>query len=175
MLEIEQFVVGPLENNSYLITEDLRGYLIDPGIGSGSINNKLVSQGIVLKAIILTHGHFDHIMGVSEMMGSFPDTPIYIHQQDAKMLTDPVLNGSAMMSQPYRLNYPTRALEYGSFEIEGLALEVIALPGHTPGGCGIVIENVCFTGDSLFAGSIGRTDLPGGNHQQLLQSCRDGL
>ena len=133
--------------------------------------------GLQVRAVLLTHGHFDHIMGLDELLKEFP-VPVYAHEAEAELLGDARLNSSAGM---YGRGYTFTKAEYLKdgqvVTIAGFEIRVIHTPGHTAGGCCYYIpaEGVLISGDTLFHASIGRTDLPTGSSSQLVRSVRERL
>jgi glyoxylase-like metal-dependent hydrolase (beta-lactamase superfamily II) len=156
---------------------------IDPAAPAGAFVDWLEAEGLGLEAILLTHGHSDHISGVGEVRARTGDPPIVVGASDAAMLPDPSANLSAMFGAPTRCPLADRIVEAGD-KVASASLEfrVLALPGHTPGGVGYLLEPeatggapVAFSGDAVFAGSIGRTDFPGGDGARLLASIADEI
>lgn len=161
-VKIEVITVGFLATNCYLLyEEDSRlAALIDPGDEAGKIINRLERLKLTLKCIIHTHGHFDHTQADSEIKKT-TQAQILIHQADALML------GKVK---------PDILLKSGDIiEIGKIKLKVIHTPGHTPGGICLATEEFIFTGDTLFQNAVGRTDLPGGNEENLWRSIREKL
>ncbi len=163
-MDVIRIVNGELETNSYLIVAGKEAIVIDPA--TQIVKTKVDDLGVDVIAIVNTHGHFDHIGG-----NQFFSVPIYIHTLDAAMLTDPNLNLSihfslSIVSPPgdYAFSKNER-LNIGPFDIE-----VIHTPGHTLGSVSLLIDHALFTGDTLFKGSIGRTDLPGGDYEAMRSS-----
>jgi len=173
MINLKQFVVGPLETNAYLVINSVNSaFLIDPAGGYKLISDYLETNEINLKFIILTHGHFDHIE-TAELF----NLPIYIHQADQQLLTDPTLNGSEFFGSPLILDSSNLKIITIDSEInfDSSQIKVIHTPGHTAGGISLNIDQYLFTGDTLFYHSIGRTDLVTGNYDTIIASIRNKL
>ena len=179
---MESMTVGILATNCYLLLcDDTReSLIIDPGFSieeANTVLERIRRSRAKVKYIVNTHGHFDHISG----NGLLKDTlkaEILIHKDDACMLTDPSRNLSYMLGLTIISPKPDRLLEDGEkIEVGELQLIVMHTPGHTEGSISLYweAENAVFTGDTLFAGSVGRTDLPGASLQKLLKSLNDKL
>lgn len=181
MLEIERFILGPIQTNSYLIADPStqKAVVIDPAWEGSQIVKEARKRGWTMTAIWLTHAHFDHIGGVVGVVDEIPpgkrgSLPIGLHQEDMEIWKN---KGGAPMfgmeldpgPQPNLLFEHGQSLSLGSFRFE-----VRFAPGHTPGHVMFYCseEEVLFSGDVLFQGGIGRTDLPGGNHRTLLHSIQ---
>jgi glyoxylase-like metal-dependent hydrolase (beta-lactamase superfamily II) len=174
-MEIQQFVNTVAMENTYLLTADTGAQLlIDPGS-----DLQYLSGTIKPAAILLTHAHFDHIMGLSAVRERFPDVEIWLAEEEKDWLHQPDLNASTLLlgqpvSTPSATNYfaGNQKLKIADFE-----LEIRATPGHSIGGVSFVFhqEKAIFTGDALFQNSIGRTDLSTGNYSQLIHSIKSGL
>ena len=165
---------GPVETIGYLIVDLLAGsaLVIDvPFQSAGDILATLAEQGWELTAIAITHGHWDHTGDAASLAGA-TGAPVSIHRLDEAMLVTPQSYGFALPF-PLRGMTPDRLLEHGDVLVCGsLRFEVLHVPGHTPGHVALFerSEGILFTGDVLFRGSIGRTDLPGGSYDVLLDS-----
>lgn len=169
--------LGAFGTNCYVIacTETGESAIIDPGADDPWLAETLAANGLEPDAVLLTHGHLDHIGGIASAR-RLTGASVAIHGEDAPMLTDPRLNGSAYFGMPVTAPAPDRLLRDGDELCVGnLRFSVIHTPGHTPGGCCFYTEGHLFAGDTLFAGSIGRTDLAGGNYDTLIQSIKGKL
>ena len=176
---LKRLVIGALETNCYLIAcvKTKKAAVIDPGGEEGTdlILNLLQKNNFNLKYIINTHGHIDHIAG-NNLLKTKTEALLLIHRLDADMLVDANKNFSSFMGKEICPPPADKFLEEGSeIPLGRLKLTVIHTPGHTPGGISLALDNIVFTGDTLFAGSIGRTDLPGGSYQDLQKSIKENL
>lgn len=180
-MKIDQLILGAYETNCYVLRsspDTVDCLVIDPGLDAEPLIEFLQEQRLRPLAIILTHGHIDHIAGVETIRGYFPSVKVFIHELDAEMLTEPHTNLSAMMGMAFRTDAQDETLHEGDvIEQAGVKLAVLHTPGHTPGGICLYSkdEGVAFVGDTLFAESIGRTDFPGGSMTQLLDGIREKL
>ncbi len=176
----QQIPLGTLQTNCYIIENPDKSCLIfDPGAEGKKLIHLLNTRGLKPAAILLTHAHFDHIGAVNEVRDAYK-IPVYIHKQEEKWLSDPALNGSQyfMMAKPTRVNPADQIIKNeGPMKIADFAFTLFHTPGHSPGSVTYYFEKegVAISGDALFQGGIGRTDLPGGNQAQLLKSIHDKL
>lgn len=169
MLQIKEVTVGMVSTCCYLLWDDTRDdcIVIDPGDEADRI--RLAAQGKHIAAILLTHGHFDHIGAVKALMDT--DTALVIHAQDAPMLLDAQQNASFLIGRAVTACAATRTVREGDeLCYAGMILRVLHTPGHTAGSVCYQVENCLFTGDTLFHYGYGRTDLPSGSMSQLRQS-----
>jgi glyoxylase-like metal-dependent hydrolase (beta-lactamase superfamily II) len=174
---VDTLIVGDLEMNCYLFgsVATHEAVIIDPGADADFIMEAVRERKAVVKAIILTHGHFDHIGALEEVRKEYA-CPVMIHRDDADALTNPMINLSALTGEPIDCAAAERILNGGDrIDVGDVTLEVIHTPGHTRGGICLKCGSVLFAGDVLFNSGIGRTDLPGGSHHQLERSIMDKL
>ena len=163
--------VGELATRCYVLWLEGRDdcLVIDPGAEAETIRRACGGKRIA--AILLTHGHFDHIGAVRGLMAE--DTVLAVHRLDAPLLSDPQANVSWMLGRSVTAPAPTRLLEEGDeVEAAGMTLQVLHTPGHTPGGVCYALGENLFTGDTMFDRGYGRTDLPGGDEAALIRSLR---
>jgi len=176
---LKRLVVGSLETNCYLVAceKTKKAAVIDPGGDDeiDSILNLLQKNNFDLKYIINTHGHIDHIAG-NNLLKSKTKGLLLIHRLDADMLVNANKNFSSFMGKEICSPPADKLLEEGDeISLGRLNLTVIHTPGHTPGGISLILNDFVFTGDTLFAGGIGRTDLPGGSYQGIIKSIKEKL
>ncbi|MBC8588683.1 MBL fold metallo-hydrolase [Tissierellaceae bacterium BX21] len=163
--------------NCYIVfSEKTRsGIVIDPGGDVDDIVSNLDKNNIHVKYIVLTHGHGDHIGGVKELKEKL-NVPVVIHKEDAEMLEDASLNLSSTMAMGEIEITPDKTVEDGDTLVFGeLKGRIIHTPGHTMGGMCLLVEENLFCGDTLFKGSVGRSDLYGGNHGILMNSIKEKI
>ncbi len=175
-MDVRTFAGGGFGQNAYLTFCGRSAAAIDPGAGAARMAEAVVSEGLDLEAIVLTHAHIDHIEGVHEIRAVSPDVPIWIHADALLMYRalpqQAAAFGLRVASQPE----PTDRLAHGQrFEVGECALDVRDAPGHAPGHVILVASDRSFAivGDVVFQGSIGRTDLPGGDFHRLMKSIRE--
>lgn len=162
-------VVGSLQTNCYLLIDEETkcAALIDPGDEAEKLLALIEREGVTLQYILLTHGHRDHTLAVPELKKALPDVPVYIGEADA--------HSTGIYHYPMADLVPDLKFygEGDTLPLGTLTIKVLATPGHTGlGGVTLLVGDAMFPGDTLFAGSMGRTDLPGGNDAQMLLSLR---
>ncbi|MBN8643909.1 MAG: MBL fold metallo-hydrolase [Planctomycetes bacterium] len=186
---IQPFALGPFETNCYLVTPSVRTesptpdsptpcWIIDASFGPAPIIRAIAEQRLSPQLLILTHAHADHMAGVEELRAAFPGLPVLIHRAEKDFLTDPRLNLSAGFGMPVTARPADRLLEGDeTLELAGETWRVLHTPGHSPGGITLVHDasRTAIVGDTLFSGSVGRTDFPTSNPQHLVDSVRTVL
>jgi len=166
---------GMFDSNSYILGENGEGIIIDAGVSSKEVMEIVNKNKLTIKYIILTHGHIDHICCADELSIE-TGAKVCVHEKEKDWPSDPRLNLSAFVGEKAEYEKPQILLKDGDELVVGvLKLEVLHTPGHTPGGICIKIGNNIFSGDTLFYRSIGRTDLPEGNLEQLIESINGKL
>lgn len=176
-MNIESLVLGPVMTNTYLLynPDEKRGVVIDPGMEPASLLKRIQDLELEIEAILLTHAHFDHIGGVQEVR-ALTKAPVYVHELEADWLGDPRKNGSSFFTgMPLVQCNPAENQLQGGEQLSflGQNWQTVHTPGHSPGSITYVLGDVIFSGDVLFKDSIGRTDLPGGNHDTLMRTLHD--
>ncbi len=170
-MRVKTLIVGELSENCHILIDNRGDCLIfDPGDEAERIIGEIKSQNLSPKAVLLTHGHFDHIMATNSIKKEF-NIPVIIGECDEEMLSDDLKNASALIGfhvdkiiADKKVN-DNEVIDIGSFRIK-----VISTPGHSKGSVCYVIDNLMFSGDTLFKNSVGRSDLFGGNAMRLMQS-----
>ena len=167
-MKIKSMQVGELATNCYILIDDVekKAAVVDPGDEGDRILEELEGLDAQVEYILLTHGHYDHIGAVAQVHEALPQTKVYLHKADSR--------GTGFHVVP--LADQVEDLQYyddgDTLALGSLTIHVIHTPGHTPGGVTLRVGDVLFTGDTLFAGSMGRSDFPGGNTQQLFASLK---
>lgn len=177
-MKIEKFVTGIISTNCYLVIneETRQTVVIDPADCPKYLMNHIKKEGYQIEAILLTHGHFDHMMGIDKFLNEFK-VPVYVHEDDEDAMNDPRLNQSAAYTAGYTFSKAQYIRGGQTLAIAGYRFQVIHTPGHTKGGCCYYIEeeNVLFSGDTLFQMSVGRTDFANSSTSDLIHSVREKL
>ncbi len=169
--------LGLLETNCYLLIDKLtrKAAVIDPADQYEMIVNALKKHNAELESILLTHGHYDHIGAVPDLIKAF-SVPVYIHQADSLMLQEPEKNFSRFVGADFSFKGKLHFLKQDQqLQIGGSMLRVIHTPGHTPGSVCFLADTFLVSGDTLFFMGIGRTDLPGGSERDILQSISEKI
>jgi glyoxylase-like metal-dependent hydrolase (beta-lactamase superfamily II) len=183
-MKIDRLVLGAYETNCYILRESKSAsncLIIDTGLEADELVDFLHKHKLNPAAVVLTHGHIDHISGLAKLHKNFPGMKVYIHKRDVNMLSDWQSNLSFLAGiKPIAGDCPKADFileEDNTVEHAGIKLEVLHTPGHTPGSICLYSrkEQTIFVGDTLFADSVGRTDIPGGSMTQLLKSIREKL
>lgn len=171
----ERTILGSMQVNTYLVYErdSHQALLIDPAEESSDLLNRIIELGFTEVTIFLTHGHADHLAGVDYFKRKIKGTKVAISHADAPMLGDPDLNLSSWLGDPISL--PEADIILKDKDKLGPGGEVAAIPGHTPGGLALIFAGMVFSGDTLFAGSIGRSDFLGGDGKQLVENIKSRL
>lgn len=176
-MQVIRMPVGIYAANCYLIYDESskEGIIVDPGGDEKDIIDKIEELGLKIKNIILTHGHGDHIAAVLPLK-EYTKAKVAVHKDDAYLLRDGRKNYSSSMAMG-TVEFEADILleEKDIIEFGNISCRVIHTPGHTPGGISLEIGNCLFTGDTLFAGSIGRTDFEGGSFKQIIDSIKTKL
>jgi glyoxylase-like metal-dependent hydrolase (beta-lactamase superfamily II) len=180
-MKVDRLVLGEFETNCYIARSSEQAtecVIIDAGLDVRALPAFLDRHKLAPAAVILTHGHIDHIAGVNALRARFASLAVYIHKLDAELLTDSVGNLSFMTGCDFSTEGADCLVdEPDVIDQAGIKLRVIHTPGHTPGGICLYSEQhgVVFVGDTLFADSVGRTDFPGGNMRQLIEGIKQKL
>ena len=161
-MEITVFQLGSLGTNCYVVGDGKICAIIDPGDAGAALADWLDNAGLTPEAVLLTHGHYDHVGGVAALRDRYAGIPVYVHEADTHLTAD--LSRGLQWTHHYN--------EGDSLTVGGVEFRVLHTPGHTPGSVCLLAGDALFSGDTLFAGSCGRTDFPGGSWTQILKSLR---
>lgn len=172
---IKKFVIGKIRTNCYLIYSDKikEAIIIDPADESKSLQDFIISNELKITAILITHGHFDHISGINMIKSINKDVKVYASKNEEEILSSPDLNLSSRFTRKeVSINDYIKIKDEGKLNIKNFEIEVIFTPGHTIGGVSYYFknENALFSGDTIFHHLIGRTDFPTGNYDMLINS-----
>ncbi|WP_027399663.1 MBL fold metallo-hydrolase [Anaerovorax odorimutans] len=175
---LKNFMSGPLSVNCYIVADEetKKGFMVDPGGYNQLMVNFIKENQIELEYIILTHGHGDHIGGVTAYLDEHPHCKLVACKHEAELLRNPNMNFSAeTCGVPITLNPNILVDDGDKLSVGKMELTFYHTPGHTKGGMCILVDNYLFSGDTLFAQSIGRTDLYGGSYKEIKDSIRNKL
>ncbi|MBN1980930.1 MAG: MBL fold metallo-hydrolase [Chitinivibrionales bacterium] len=176
---VQRFVTGPIETNTYVVSTRFENkehcIIIDPSLGCESVISYIEQRKFMVASLLLTHGHFDHMLGIDEIIQHYPSCAIWLHPDEQVLVQNATYNGSAIIGMNYRFLRPFQPLAEGKMDIGGFTITVFHVPGHTPGGCCLLLGHHCFSGDSLFADSIGRCDFALSDQELLIQGIREKL
>jgi glyoxylase-like metal-dependent hydrolase (beta-lactamase superfamily II) len=174
-MKVKQLIVGILETNCYIAyhKETKEGFCIDPGGNASSIIEFLKKEKIKIQGVLLTHGHFDHINALEEVK-KYTQAKVYISEKEKLLLLDPEKNLSLKFGQNLSFTVDQYLKNEEIVRIGNYSIQLLETPGHTQGSVCYYMkkENVLFSGDTLFANSVGRTDLPTGNMEHLCNSIK---
>lgn len=160
---------GEIAVNCYIVEENGQCFIIDPGYYNTNVVNYIKENNLIVRGMLLTHGHFDHVGGIDCF-----NVPVYLHEKDIEVISDDIKNCSAFFGVRFRYNLHELQIvpitENTTFQLGVNTIKVIFTPGHTQGGVTYSVNNALFTGDTLFASSVGRGDFPTGNLIDLKHS-----
>ena len=170
-MKILTFPTGRINSNCYVVEKEGKCLVIDVAYHCQKLIDYINSNNLQVVAILLTHGHFDHCGGVEELKRgcNLADVPVCVHKDDAELCQDAQHNWFRITCENC---YPTHFVEEGTLQIENFHLQVLHTPGHTPGSVVYLLDDVMFSGDTLFYMSVGRTDFPKGDFNQLKNSLQ---
>lgn len=178
-MTVKKFLAGPLGTNCYLaVNEDTKeAVVVDPAGLPADLSACIEKEALKLQAVLLTHAHFDHIMGIGDVQKAYGKLPVYVHQADMRMLEDPKWNLSGEYGYGYSYRGGEAVADGQVLSLAGYEIRVLHTPGHTPGGVCYYFgsEGIVFSGDTLFRRSVGRTDFAGGSMAELVRSVREKL
>ena len=164
-MDIKKIYIPSVYTNCYLLADEATGAaaVVDPGDDvTDTVGRLCTDNGWTLRGVFLTHGHYDHVGGVNPLRRAFPEVPVYLHPADT--------GGTSQLLPTASLGQVTLWREGDVVKLGDLQVEVLHTPGHTPGSVCLRCRDVLFSGDTLFAGSCGRTDFPGGSQEEMLSS-----
>ena len=177
-LRVERYVVGTVHTNCYFaVNEDTKEtVVIDPGSNAKQLIGRIEEENLKPAAILLTHGHFDHAGGAAELAQRY-GILVYAHEEEQKTLSDPAVNLSGWEGRERTYHADCFLRDEQELKLAGFQIRVLYTPGHTPGSCCLLFpyQKAVFSGDTLFARSVGRSDFPGGSASTLIRSIKEKL
>lgn len=178
MLKIGKIVIGSVQTNCYFLYQENKKKIlvVDPADKGEYLYNAFTERGFEVAAILLTHGHFDHIWGCNKLR-ELAGVPVFAWEEEKDLCESAKLNVSEDVGRPYTVVVDRYLKDGEKMTVEGMEFTVIGTPGHTKGSCCYYFEKdgILISGDTLFEGSVGRDDLPTGNGKMLLQSLKNKL
>ena len=175
MTQIERIITGRIEENCYVVYQEGKALIVDPGDEFVAIKKVLDRLNVTPAAILLTHTHYDHIGALEDVRKTYT-IPVYVSDLEQAWLGNAILNLSISSGHPFTVEPAEYEFElFKTYDIEGFQFKVVPTPGHSPGGVSFVFDDFVVSGDALFKGSVGRTDLTGSNPQALLKGIKEQL
>lgn len=177
-MKIYKYLTGPLSVNTYLTVDEdsKKAFLVDPGGEDKNLMRFVLENKLDIEYIILTHGHGDHICGISSYMAAWPDAKIVAHEAEVELLADAKKNFSRMTcGKTVEVEVDMPVKDGDKLKVGNLDLSFYHTPGHTKGGMCIHVGDILFSGDTLFQGSVGRTDFPGSSFEELKKGIEEKI
>lgn len=174
MIKVKKIISGRMEVNCYIVYDanTKKCIIVDPGEDGDLVINEVKKEDLIPEMLVNTHGHYDHILSNEKIRSEF-DIPLAAHKDEIQMLADPQRNASALFGYPVSVKTPEIVLEDDQkVDLSFTSFKVIHTPGHTKGGICLLFDDFIITGDTLFAGTIGRTDFPGGDYEEMKRSLQ---
>ncbi len=176
--KVEKFICGSVGTNCYFLsnTETKEAVLVDPADNAPALKRQIEQKGLKPVAILLTHGHYDHILAADELRKAY-GIPIIAHEKEKEILENPRGNLSVMLGAAYTLKADRFVKDNEVLSLAGFSIQVLYTPGHTIGGCCYYLKErgIVFCGDTIFCESVGRTDFPTGSMSTLIRSIKERL
>ncbi len=169
-MEVHRLPLPPLGANCYLLQNGTQGLILDPGGAPESVVSACRDLGMDPAAILLTHGHFDHVGAVADLLHTWPEVPLYLHAADLREENGELFPLGVQLDTGAKASRVRPLREGDLLDLAGLQVAVLHTPGHSKGSCCFLTEDCLFTGDTLFRFSMGRTDFPGGDPSEMSAS-----